>query len=264
VPAEEPQASAPADLAAAASAAPARALREQLPGLEPDRQIDDWGRSERVERALDRTVYDFLYHYWFRAQVEGVEHVPGRGGALLVANHAGALALDAAMIAKAICQEQRQARQVWLLSDAGVQALPWLGMLATKLGVVSAHPANLQRLLFDEQALVLVFPEGGRATARPLSRRYRLAPFDPSFVTAAQSAGVPIVPIAVLGLEEAMPALAGALRLALPLPARVRLRFLEPVDAGRAPADSLAAELRGLIQDNLLELVGNRRSVWLG
>ena len=76
--------------------------RAYLPAVEPEREITDWGRSERVEGALDKTLYEFLYHYWFRVTVEGVEHIPSTGGALLVSNHAGALPPDAAMIAKAI------------------------------------------------------------------------------------------------------------------------------------------------------------------
>ncbi len=59
-------------------------LRAQLPAIEPERQVTDWGRSERVEGLMDRTLYDWLYHYWFRCEVEGIEHVPSVGGALLV------------------------------------------------------------------------------------------------------------------------------------------------------------------------------------
>ena len=51
-------------------------LRDHLPAIEPERRVTDWGRSERVEGSLDRTLYDFLYHYWFRCEVEGIENVP--------------------------------------------------------------------------------------------------------------------------------------------------------------------------------------------
>ena len=76
--------------------------RDLLPAIAPERRVTDWGRSERVEGALDRTIYDFLYHLWFRCEVEGIENVPSEGGALLVSNHAGAVPPDAPMIAKAI------------------------------------------------------------------------------------------------------------------------------------------------------------------
>src|SRR4051794_35636088 len=58
-------------------------LRDLLPGVEPDRQVTDWGRSERIEALADRTIVEFYYRYWFRCEVEGVESVPDDGGALI-------------------------------------------------------------------------------------------------------------------------------------------------------------------------------------
>ena len=31
-------------------------LRRHLPAIEPERQVTDWGRSERVEGLLDATI----------------------------------------------------------------------------------------------------------------------------------------------------------------------------------------------------------------
>src|SRR3954452_23343957 len=67
------------------------ALRPYLAPIETERQVTDWGRSERVEGFFDRTLIDFYYNLWFRCEVEGIEHVPSAGGALLVSNHSGAL-----------------------------------------------------------------------------------------------------------------------------------------------------------------------------
>src|SRR3712207_6740623 len=92
---------------AARSLVPAETLKDHLPGVEPERRLNDWGRSERVEGFFDRTAVEFFYRYWFRAEVEGIENVPATGGALLVSNHSGALPPDAAMIAKAIREEHR-------------------------------------------------------------------------------------------------------------------------------------------------------------
>lgn len=259
-------------------------LREQLPGLEPERHVTDWGRSERVEAIVDRTLYDFLYHYWFRVEVEGIDNLPADGGALLVANHAGAMPSDGAMIAKAVREEHPRHRVVQLATDSHFAGFPGLGMLVTKLGAVSAHPANLHRLLFDERQLVLAFPEGHRGVRKSLRERYRMRRFDRlGFAAAAVRARVPIVPIAVIGAEEALPRFGSLapLRLVaqlplttgLPLPAKFRIRFLEPVEtdeldeaAAGDPAfvDALQADVRALIQENLLELVAERRSVWLG
>ena len=263
-----------------APAAAPEELRRHLPGLEPERQVTDWGRSERVESLVDRTLYQFLYHYWFRVEVEGVDNVPGGGGALLVANHAGAVPPDAAMIAKAIQEEHPRPRALSFVTQPRLRDIPGVGMLVTKVGGVSNHPANLHRLLYDEAQLVLAFPEGSRGASKPLSERYRLRTFeDIAPIRTAINAGVPIVPIAIVGAEEAVPVLARVpsvvrrLRLpltpVLPLPAKIKVRFLEPVHAHTPPAteaqiQALAHDIRALIQENLLEMVAGRRSAWLG
>ena len=242
-------------------------LRSYLPAIEPDRQITDWGRSERVEGVLDRTVVDFLYHYWFRCEVDGIEHVPAAGGALLLANHAGALPPDAAMIAKAIKEEHPRPRPLHLTVDRSLWGLPFLSMVLSKVGGVQAHPANVHRLLHDEGELVLDFPEGRAGNQKLFKDRYRLGSFG-QFVPVAQEAGVPIVPVAVIGAEEAMPAFARIdllRRLSLPwafgyLPAKFHIRFLEPVTAGEDAAD----DVRERIEDALEDMLANRGSVWLG
>ncbi len=262
-------------------------LRHQLPGLETERQVTDWGRSARLDGIVDRTLYDFLYHYWFRVEVEGIDNVPEDGGALLLANHSGAVPSDVAMIAKAVREEHPRSRPVQLSTDGSLAGIPGLGMMVTKLGGVADHPANLHRLLFDEGELVLAFPEGRGAAGKPIGHRYRLRDFRADAVQVAIRARVPIVPVALLGAEEASPVLARIRRLGprtalarlprlqlappLPLPAKFRIRFLEPVepdpyltDAGPGSWPELAGEIRALIQDNLLEMVGARRSVWLG
>lgn len=258
--------------------APREELRDQLPGLEPERTVTDWGRSERVEGMVDRVVYEFLYRYWFRVEVEGIDNVPDEGGVLLVANHAGAVPSDGAMVAKAIGEEHPRARTVHVLSGPELSSMPGVGMLQTKLGRVPDHPANIHRLLADERQVVLAFPEGPPGRAKPLKERYRLRPFDGGrLVREALRAGAVIVPVAIMGAEEVLPVLARLPRLPLvpplPLPAKFRIRFLEPVASedlpGRGSAqenlvEPLTEDIRALIQENLLELVAERRSVWLG
>src|SRR5918994_1655426 len=181
--------------------------RAYLPAIEPERQITDWGRSERVETLFDKTLYEFLYHYWFRVEVEGIGNVPAVGPALLVSNHAGALPPDAAMIAKAIKTEHARPRALHLTVEHFFKGYPGLSMLVSKLGGVPAHPANVHRLLHDEEQLVLVFPEGRKGTEKLYKDRYQLRRFGRGgFVAAAMRAQAPIVPVAVVGAEEAMPA----------------------------------------------------------
>jgi 1-acyl-sn-glycerol-3-phosphate acyltransferase len=275
-------------------------LRDHLPAIEPDRQVTDWGRSERIEGLVDRTVVDFLYHLWFRCEVEGIENVPDEGGALIVSNHSGALPPDAAMIVKAIKEEHPRPRPVHLTVEHFFKGYPGFSMLLPKIGGVAAHPANVQRLLYDEQQLVLVFPEGRKGTEKLYKDRYRLRRFGRGgFVEAALRARAPIVPVAVVGAEESMPAFAqlkplqrltgliyfpitptwphlGLLGMVGYLPAKFKIRFLPPVRTDEIdPANpepwedkglvqTIAHDVRATIQEELLDMVGRRRSVWFG
>jgi 1-acyl-sn-glycerol-3-phosphate acyltransferase len=270
-------------------------LRRHLPGVEPERTLDDWGRSERVEGFFDRTLVDFYYRYWFRCEVEGIENVPAAGGALLVSNHSGALPPDATMIAKALREEHAHPRKLFITVEHFFKGYPGFSMLLPKLGCVAAHPANVQRLLHDEQELVLVFPEGRKGTEKLYKDRYRLRRFGRGgFVEAAMRARVPIVPVAVVGAEESAPIFAqvnllkrlsgliyfpitptfphgGPLGMLGYLPAKFKLRFLEPIDFSDGPGaddrghvQTVAHEIRARIQENLFDMLEKRNSVWFG
>jgi 1-acyl-sn-glycerol-3-phosphate acyltransferase len=271
--------------------------RAYLPAIEPERQVTDWGRSERVEDLVDKTLYDFAYRYWFRCEVEGIENVPSIGGALLVSNHAGALPPDATMIAKAIKEEHQRPRRVHLTVEHFFKGYPFFSMLVAKIGGVPAHPANVHRLLHDEEELVLVFPEGRKGSEKLYKDRYRLRRFGRGgFVEAAMRARAPIVPVAVVGAEEAAPIFAhitvlqkltGFLYFPLTptfphfgipgmlgyLPAKFHIRFLEPIPTdqwGEAPwedrglVQDVAEEVRAVIQEELYDMLAHRRSVWFG
>jgi 1-acyl-sn-glycerol-3-phosphate acyltransferase len=270
-------------------------LRDQLPAIEPERQVTDWGRSERVEGLIDRTVVDFLYHLWFRCEVEGIENVPDDGGALIVSNHSGALPPDAAMIVKAVKEEHPRPRPVHLTVEHFFKGYPGFSMLLPKIGGVAAHPANVQRLLYDERQLVLVFPEGRKGTEKLYKDRYRLRRFGRGgFVEAAMRAQTPIVPVCVVGAEESAPVFAqvsilqkltgllyfpitptfpqfGLLGMLGYLPAKFKIRFLEPIHfeeegmyRDKSLVQTVAQDVRALIQENVWQMVGERDSVWFG
>jgi 1-acyl-sn-glycerol-3-phosphate acyltransferase len=273
-----------------------RDLRRLIGTPEPGRELDDWGRSERVFDLVS-PLLDFYYRYWFRADVKGVENVPSEGGALLVSNHSGALPPDAPMIMQAIRHEHPSPRPLYMLGEHWFKGYPGVGLLANKIGLVPAHPANAQRLLRDEERLALVFPEGQKGSRKLYWQRYKLRRFGRGgFVRTAMRAGVPIVPIAVIGAEEAMPIFAhvpllqrltgliyfpvnhafphfGLAAGAMYLPAKFKIRFLEPVDLSEyAPEDAddvslvqtLAEDIRARIQGELESLLSSRKSVWFG
>jgi len=256
--------------------------------------VDAYGRSENV-RALARRLYDPIYRYWFRAEWEGLEHIPLDGGALLVANHAGAVPADAPVIMHGI--EEELHRPVYGLAENLFRAIPVVGTMWSRLGGVAAHPDNAFRLLHDDRQLVLVFPEGTKGTGKIYRDRYKLHRFGRAgFVEIAMRSGVPVVPIAVVGNEEAMPILFKSRRIAALLnipyapvtanmlafgplgagvyfPAKFRIRVLPPVhfdvtpDQDRYPRAQVMDEadrIRDTIQDALWDMLRARRSVWRG
>ncbi|MEA2480685.1 MAG: hypothetical protein QOJ07_2607 [Thermoleophilaceae bacterium] len=273
-----------------------RALRELIPAPDPSRDVDDWGRSERVFSLVEPAL-NFYYRYWFRVEQEGIENIPSTGGALIVSNHSGALPPDAPMIMQAIRNEHPDPRPLYMLGEHWFKGYPGVGMLANKIGLVAAHPANAQRLLRDEGRLVLVFPEGQKGTRKLYWQRYKLRRFGRGgFIKTALRSGVPIVPVAVVGAEEAMPIFAhvpalqrltgliyfpvnhafphfGALAGMMYLPAKFKLRFLEPIQLdGYGPDDaedlelvqSLGERVRERIQDEVDRMIAARTSVWFG
>jgi 1-acyl-sn-glycerol-3-phosphate acyltransferase len=256
--------------------------------------VDAWGRSERI-RGLARRLYDPVYRHWFRAEWEGLEHVPLQGGALLVANHGGAIPSDAPVIMHGI--ETELGRPVYGLADNLFRALPVIGTLWSRAGGVAAHPDNAYRLLHDEQQLALVFPEGTKGTGKLVRDRYQLRRFGRGgFVEIAMRSGVPIVPMAVVGNEEAMPIVWKSPRLAklmglpyfpvtannfvfgplgyiVPFPSKFRIRVLAPVHFdvatnqdryNRSLVMEQAEAIRGSIQSALFEMLSARHSVWRG
>ncbi len=256
--------------------------------------VDEWGRSEHM-RAIVRALYDPVYSKWFRAEWEGLSKLPADGGALLVANHAGAIPSDAPVIMHGI--EKELGRPVYGLADYFFRTVPVVGTLWSRTGGVSARPDNAYRLLHDQQQLALVFPEGTKGPSKSYTDRYQLRRFGRGgFVEIAMRAGVPVVPIAVVGSEEAMPvlfrlpALAKALRVpyfpvtanfllfgplgvALPFPAKFKLRVLDPVSFDVPPGQERysksrvmdeAEGIRARLQDSVFDMLRDRRSVWFG
>jgi 1-acyl-sn-glycerol-3-phosphate acyltransferase len=256
--------------------------------------VDEWGRSQHM-REIAHRAYAPIYDRWFRVEWEGLEKIPADGGALLVANHAGAIPSDAPAIMHGV--ETELGRPVYGLADHFFKGMPVIGTLWARSGGVVAHPDNAYRLLREQKQLVLVFPEGTKGTGKLYNERYRLRRFGRGgFVEIAMRAGVPIIPIAVVGAEESMPILfkmpAVAKAIGVPyfpitanllalgplgavgyFPAKFKLRVLDPIsfdvppDQVRYSRSRIMEESEGIrqrIQEALYEMLQQRRSVWFG
>jgi 1-acyl-sn-glycerol-3-phosphate acyltransferase len=268
------------------------------------RALAMWGRSDVVDdfghdpRATARWewLFEFLYSKWFRVEAIGIDNVPAKGRALLVANHAGSLPYDSAMVMHAVRRDHPSRRDVRPLVEDTVFHLPFLGPIMNRIGGVRADPENAERLLRRDE-LVAVFPEGEKGMGKLWKDRYRLQRFGRGgFVKLALRTGAPIIPVAVVGAEEAAPMLGKVTWFArnigipwipvtptfpwlgpaglLPLPSKWYVQFGEPIDfkelESHGPASDLADDrllvnkladkIRTQIQEMVDGLLAKRRS----
>jgi 1-acyl-sn-glycerol-3-phosphate acyltransferase len=229
-----------------AMAPTAEQIRERVERLElpfNGAGIDPYGVSKhRLGQAA--MLFSKIYHNYFSTQCFGIEHVPLRGRAMLVANHSGGYAIDASMLVSACFFEMEPPRLAHAMADTFINELPFLSEWAARIGQVSGLPQHARRLL-GEDRLLMVFPEGTRGTAKLYKERHELVRFGTGFVRLALETGSPIIPVAVLGGGEAVPTITNLYRLgkligmpyipitpyllALPLPVRIMIRFGAPI-----------------------------------
>lgn len=210
--------------------------------------VDPFGFDpEYVKRIVG--LASWVYHYYFRCQVEGVENIPD-GRCLVVANHSGQLPYDGGMVTAAAFFEREPPRYLRSMLERFVPKTPFVSVFLARCGQILGTPENCRRLLEAGEA-ILVFPEGVRGLNKPFSERYKLQRFGQGFMRLALETNTPIVPAAVIGAEESMPGVAnlesvgkavgipaipvtpffpllGPLGL-LPLPTRYRIHFGRPM-----------------------------------
>ena len=169
-------------------------------------EVDGFGLDRNYEAHV-LPVLELLYERYFRAQVAGLDNIPVEGRALLVCNRGGALPWDGLMLKVAMakcCSSERPLR--WLLEDSTFHA-PFLGPALSRLGAVRACQQNAERLLNDETT-VAVFPEGINGVSKLYKERYKLQRFGRGgAVKLALRTKAPIIPVAVVGAEDAHPLL---------------------------------------------------------
>ena len=251
--------------------------------------VDEFGFDPEFNSRVLMPLARGLYRQWFRVRMRGLGHVPAQGGALVVANHSGALPLDAVMLQAGLHDEHPAHRNLRLLGADLVYQVPGLATVARRAGHTRASPANAHQLLTSGE-LVGVFPEGFRGIGKPFRDRYQLRRFGRGgFVVSAIRARVPIVPCAIVGAEEIYPMIANAAPLArllglpyfpvtplfpwlgavgaVPLPSQWLIEFCPAVPTSgyppRAERDPdlvarVTDQVRGTIQRTLSELLAER------
>jgi 1-acyl-sn-glycerol-3-phosphate acyltransferase len=235
----------------------------------------------RIHTLLEQTVCRY-----FRVRVIDAHHVPA-GRALLVGCHSGVFAWDATCLVVAIRRHTgRISRNV---GDRFFGGLGPIARLLEATGMVVGERGRVEELLARDE-LVLCFPGGADDMLRPIWRRYTVAanrgfrPGRGGYLKAALRARSPIVPVAVVGTDEVhvmlgnVPALARVLGVpffpivasALPLPARIYIRFGAPIHLAAPPeaadnqrvVDRLNAEVRARLQAHISDTVRRRHGVY--
>jgi 1-acyl-sn-glycerol-3-phosphate acyltransferase len=239
--------------------------------------------SSKAETLLYKLLPHFfleLMKTYFRVKVEGGEHLPKRGRAIILPNHSGVSGFDAMVLHHEITRVSDRYPRVlthhlWFLNKT--TSIP-----AQKLGFIEATMENGVRALKKNQMVVL-FPEGEYGNFKPSSKAYELQPFKRGFLRMALETGAPIVPTLILGAEETHVNLS-RLKLTkflrgvilplplniIPLPSKWKIIFMEPItlpykkDAihDRELLHELADEIREKMQERLNKELKKRDSVF--
>ena len=188
----------------------------------------------------------WLYEQYFRVLSVGTENIPTDGSAILAANHSGNIPIDGMMLWHDVIRHTKPARVVRGIADHFVPALPFIGTLFARGGMVGGSRGNVSALL-DAGELLMIFPEGTPGIIKPWSQRYQLQRFRVGHAELAIQNRCPIIPVGIVGAEEQLPAFFSSKRLGkmvgidsvpipsvpIPLPVRYRIYYGEPIHVER-------------------------------
>ena len=218
-------------------------------------EVDEFG-LDPAALASAAPLLEFLYERWWRVDLQGLEHLPARGPALLVANHSGLLPYDGMMLAHGVEREHESGERPRFLVADWLVTLPFAQPALARLGGVRACRENAERLLRSGR-FVIAFPEGEKGAAKVFRERYRLKRFGRGgVVRLALASRAPLVPVGIVGAEEAHPILfkahTAARAVGLPfLPVTPTFPWLGPVGLAPLPSKWVIRIGRPLALDHL-------------
>ncbi len=161
----------------------------------PEDKILSW-----LDLVSQTSFYQFFKVY-YRPELQGIEKIPDKGGAMLVSNHTTPFFADVTPIYFGIYEKKR--RVVYGLGEKILKNSDILKMIG---GTKGSREMGM-KLLKDDK-LTLVCPEGIDGACRPWYLRNQIIPvkgFDPSnlgYLKLAYAADKPLIPIANVGAEK--------------------------------------------------------------
>jgi 1-acyl-sn-glycerol-3-phosphate acyltransferase len=256
--------------------------------------------------ALLRRAYPWLrwvVDKYFRCEVEGVEHLPD-SASMMVGTHNGAMTTpDLYALFLTYWRRFGFEAPFYGLGHRAVFEIPFVRDFCLRAGAIPAHPENAKAVL-DADFPLLVYPGGDVDALKPFSQRHRITfAGRKGFIRTALRHQVPIVPVISVGAHETLYVLNDGAKLAkllrinrwlrvksvpltlsfpfgltiasvptIPLPSKLRLQVLPPIELGeRADAADNPERVQrcydhvvATMQQALDELAARRRFPILG
>ena len=186
----------------------------------------------------------------YRIRVEGVANVPARGPAIIAANHRSFL--DSFFIPLVVPRRKVTylAKADYFTSWKTAWFFKAVGQISTERdgGRRSQQSLEIALDVLRQGKLLGIYPEGTRSPDGYLYRGRT------GVARLALSAGVPVIPCAVIGTEEVMPKAAKMPRLGRHL--KVQVRFGRPLDFSRFDGkESDRAVLRSVTDEIMYEIM---------
>jgi 1-acyl-sn-glycerol-3-phosphate acyltransferase len=206
----------------------------------------DWpaARNDRAYRLAAAFVKP-VARTWFRVSVEGTEHMPSSGGAIVAANHRSNL--DPILVALATD------RPVYFMSKRELFRGPLgtflraIGQFPVRRGGADREALQAAGRVIDADSLLGLFPEGSRGTGR-------FEAIHPGLAFIVLRTNSPVIPVAVLGSERIKRRfgwLPGATKVRLVVGAPLDLPPTRPGRNGRREASThLLQTLRTFLTDH--------------
>ncbi|MDB5229154.1 MAG: acyltransferase family protein [Bacteroidota bacterium] len=164
--------------------------------------FDAWGFNIRNMKSNMRLT-KFLYESFFKVETFGLENVPTNGRCLIIPNHSGQLPFDGMLVGYSLLTNPNGARAPKAMVERFLPSVPFIGNWLSSVGAVIGDPINCERMLDNEEAII-VFPEGTRGSNKLYKHRYQLQRFGAGFMHLAMKHNAPIIPVAIIGMEESI------------------------------------------------------------
>ena len=168
--------------------------------------IDPYG-IDKNDLTRFVSAFAWIYRYYFKVDVYGLDHVPSQGRGILVGNHSGGVAIDGMMVMGSMLLDAEPPRLPHGMIDKFIHEFPGVSQVMSRIGQFTGNPDQARRLLNAER-LVLSFPEGARGTAKLAKDADSLVDFGTGFMRLALQTKSPIVPFGFVGGGEALPTIA--------------------------------------------------------